>query len=119
MQTAVAAEATRVAPPPAESTNYLAVEAQDIACNPDRTSAGTVFARLEHLHDSGLTVLRLAANGHAFRKMGEPAGSKTRLRLVVESPDALRALTCCLIELLHNEKAIEMLEAVTPGDRSD
>jgi hypothetical protein len=118
MQTSVAADALRVAPR-AESMSYLAVETKDIAYNPDRTTVGTVVARLEHLHDDGLTILRLAANGHAFRKMGEPAGAKTRLRLVLESPDALRALTCCLIELLQNEKAIELLEAVTPGDRSD
>jgi len=118
MQTAVATEAPRVAPP-AQSMDYLAVEAQDIAYNPDRSSMGTVVARLEHLHDSGLTVLRLAANGHAFRKMGDPAGAKMRMRLVLESPDALRALTCCLIELLQNDRAIELLEAVTPGDRSD
>jgi hypothetical protein len=118
MQTAVATETPRVAPQ-AESVGYFAVETQDIAYDPHRTSAGTVSARLEHLHDSGLTVLRLAANGHAFRKLGEPAGGKTRMRLVLESPDALRALTCCLIELLQNEKAIEMLEAVRPGDRSD
>jgi len=118
MQTAVATETTRVAPP-AESTSYLAIEAQDIAFNPERRSMGTVVARLEHLDDTGLTVLRLASNGHAFRKLGEPAGGKTRLRLVLESPDALRALTCCLIELLQNEKAIEMLEGVAPGDRSD
>ena len=118
MQTTVATETPRVAPP-AESMSYLAVEAQDIAYNPDRSTVGTISARLEHLHDAGLTVLRLAANGHAFRKMGEPAGSKTRMRLFLESPDALLALTCCLIELLQNEKAIELLEAVTPGDRSD
>jgi hypothetical protein len=116
MQTAVATDTPRVAPR-TESMNYLAVEAQDIAYNPDRTTVGTVVVRLEHLHDAGLTLLRLAANGHAFRKMGEPAGAKTRLRLVLESPDALRALTSCLIELLQNEKAIELLEAVTPGDR--
>ena len=118
MQTAVAAETPRVAPP-AESMSYLAIETREIAYNPDRTTAGTVAARIEHLDDCGLTVLRLAANGRAFRKMGEPAGGKTRLRLVLESPDALRALTCCLIELLQNEKAIELLEAVRPGDRSD
>ena len=118
MQTSVAADAPRVAPR-AESMGYSAVEAQDIVYNPDRTTVGTVVARLEHLHDDGLTVLRLAANGHAFRKMGEPAGAKTRLRLVLESPDALRALTSCLIELLQDEKAIDLLEAVTPGDRSD
>jgi hypothetical protein len=100
-----------------ESTNYLAIESQDIAYNPDRTTAGTVSVRLEHLDDCGLTVLRLAANGHAFRKMGDPAGGKTRMRLVLESPDALRALTSCLLELLQNEKAMEVLEAVTPCDR--
>ena len=118
MQTAVATETPRVAPP-AEPMSYLAIEAQDVAYNPDRSSVGTVVVRLEHLHDAGLTVLRLAANGHAFRKLGHPAGGKTRMRLVLESPDALRALTSCLIELLQNEKAREMLEAVTPGDRSD
>src|SRR5262249_26512872 len=104
--------------PPADSDSYFAIETQDIAYNPERSSMGTVVARLEHLHDSGLTVLRLAANGHAFRKMGEPAGGKTRVRLVLESPDALRALTCCLIELLQNEKAIELLDAVTPTHHS-
>jgi len=118
MQTVVATETPRVTPP-AESMSYLAVEAQDIAYTPSRSTGGTVSARLEHLDDAGLTVLRLASNGHAFRKMGDPAGGKTRLRLVLDSPDALRALTCCLIELLQNEKAIELLEAVTPGDRSD
>ena len=118
MQTAVAMGTPRVAPR-AESMGYSAVETQDIAYNPDRTTVGTVVVRLEHLHDAGLTVLRLAANGHAFRKMGEPVGAKTRLRLVLDSPDALRALTCCLIELLQNDKTIELLEAVTPGDRSD
>jgi hypothetical protein len=100
MHTAVATETPRVAPP-TESMGYYAIETQDIAYNPDRSSVGTVVVRLEHLHDSGLTVLRLAANGHAFRKLGEPAGGKTRMRLVLESPDALRALTCCLIELLQ------------------
>ena len=118
MHTAVATETPTVAPR-AESMSYLAVEAQDTAYNHDRTRMGTVVVRLEHLHDAGLTMLRLAANGHAFRKMGDPAGGKTRMRLVLESPDALRALTCCLIELLQNEKTLELLEAVTPGDRSD
>ncbi len=116
MGTAVTTETLRVAPRTA-SESYLAIEAEDIARNPDRTSAGTVVVRLEHLHDSGLTVLRLAASGHAFRKLGEPADAKTRIRLVLEAPDAVRALTSCLLELLQNEKAIELLEAVTPADR--
>ncbi len=43
MQTSVAADAPPVAPR-AESMGYLAVEAQDIAYNPDRTTVGTVVA---------------------------------------------------------------------------
>lgn len=117
MGTAIATEAPRVTPS-MESVSYLAVEAHDTAYNPDRTSGGTVVARLEHFHDSGLTTLRLAANGHVFREASQSAGVETSVRLVLASRDAVRALTCCLLELLQNEKAIDLLEAVAPDDYS-
>lgn len=116
MGTAITLETPRVAP--STGSVSLAVEAHDIAYNPDRTSGGTVVATLEHLHDVGRTTLRLTTTARVFRTESQDAVDESAVRLVLGSPDAVRALTSCLLELLQNERAIELLEAVAPEDPS-
>ena len=117
MGTAVATEWPKVEPS-SDSFAPLAIEAREVAYNPDRRSGGSVGVTLEHFHDSGRTVLRLTANGHVMSEEGEYRDDDMRVKLVLRSPDAVRALTSCLLELLQNERAMELLEALRPDDCS-